>query len=677
MEKSNKKANRLIHASSPYLLQHAYNPVDWYEWGEEAFAKARKEDKLVLVSIGYSACHWCHVMERECFEKEDTAALMNKHFVCIKVDREERPDVDQLYMDAVTLLTGRGGWPLNCFTLPDGRPLHGGTYFPKAEWERVLKSLADFYENKREEAMQYATDLTHGIKKLDILPETVEQKLMSKQELKQLLNDWSKNFDTEFGGYNWAPKFPIPTNQSLFLHAWYHNGDNMLFNGVHTTLTKMAEGGICDQVGGGFARYSTDVYWKVPHFEKMLYDNAQLMGLYAKAYAQKPTPLYQNTVAHIHQFIGNELTSPEGLFYSALDADSEGEEGKFYVWKHTELVELLGIDEPIFSLYFSIDVYGNWEHGTNILYKTRTDEQLEALTGKSIEEIELIIQRCKQILLNHRNKRIRPSLDDKVITSWNAMMISGYTEAYKVFGNQEYLDMAERCMSKLLSKMVVNGRLHRIYKNGKTTIPAFAEDYALMIEALLLLGLQTGHQPYFTKAEELMGESVRLFFDEQTGMFRFKAKDGEQLIANKIDLNDDVIPSANSVMAKNLVVMGYLFDNENYIQLARDMLINVQQKMKKFPSGFSNWMELMLLFQYGFNQVVCTGEHAQSNASVFWKKCLPSTVVLFTKNDLVLPLLENKQQKDNLIYVCKNHTCGLPVNSVGSALEQLKNKKAV
>ncbi len=672
MENLNTYTNRLTHASSPYLLQHAHNPVDWHEWGEEAFEKARKEDKLVLVSIGYSACHWCHVMERECFEKEDTAAIMNKHFVCIKVDREERPDIDQIYMDAVQLLTGRGGWPLNCFTLPDGRPLHGGTYFPKAEWEKVLKSLADFYANKREEAMQYANDLTNGIKKLDIIPQQQDEVLMGKESLDNILNKWSNSFDTIYGGYTWAPKFPLPSNHSLFLQYWYHTKNQTMLTGVHTTLTKMAEGGIFDQVGGGFARYSTDSYWKVPHFEKMLYDNAQLLSLYSDAYAQSKNKLYKDTVYHIHQFISSELTSPEGFYYSALDADSEGVEGKYYIWTQEELKEILGNNEPVYSLYYSVDAYGNWEHGSNILYKTRSDVELESLTGRSIKQIEEVIKFCNKVLLAERNKRIKPGLDDKMITSWNALMIKGYTDAFKVFNDRQFLNAAIKCADVIMEKLIPEGRLHRIYKNGKTTIPAFAEDYAYLTEALINLSLISGEKKYINEAARLMEESMRLFFDSEIGYFRFKANDGEQLISNKLDLNDDVIPASNSVFAKNLLLLGYLYENNRYLELSKNMVANIGSKMEKFPNGYANWMQLLLWMQYGFYQIICTGEEAEKNVAAIGSFYHPSAIIINKGGRLELPLIAEKSTEKNLIYICVNQTCGLPVSDIPAALELLK-----
>lgn len=664
-----KHSNRLIHASSPYLLQHAHNPVDWYEWGAEAFDKARREDKLILVSIGYSACHWCHVMEKESFEKQDTAALMNEHFVCIKVDREERPDIDQIYMDAVQLLTGRGGWPLNCFTLPDGRPLHGGTYFPKAEWERVLKSLADFYKNKKEEALKYAADLTNGIKKLDILPAS-HIDLMATDTLAEIILKWSENLDREFGGFNWSPKFPMPAAHALFMQFAHQTKNKELLTAVYTTLDKMAEGGIFDQIGGGFARYATDHFWKVPHFEKMLYDNAQLMSLYSDAYKCSGNQTYRKVAYKIHAFIDAELSAPNGLFYSALDADSEGEEGKYYVWKQKELKELLAEDEPVFSLCYSVDAYGNWEHGNNILYKTRSLEEMCTLTGKNEQELETIISKCESVLLKARNDRVKPGLDDKIITSWNALMIKGYADAYMAFGDEMFLNKAVKATDLLWKKMFDGEKLYRICKGDKVTVPAFAEDYALFIEALLYTYIITGIELYACHAQQLAQLADELFFDTQHALYRFVSLNEEQLITNKLDLNDDVIPSANSVFAKNNLILGYLFSDVKLCERAKGMVSIAQQKMEKFPNGYSNWMQCLLWMLNGFYQVICTGKDAGKHTAAFQKRYVPGSMVLIKNAHSSLPLLKEKEHTQSLIYICKDFTCGLPETELRKAIEQ-------
>jgi len=672
----NKKyTNKLINASSPYLLQHAHNPVDWYEWGDEAFDKAKREHKLVLVSIGYSACHWCHVMERECFEQEDTAAIMNEHFVCIKVDREERPDVDQVYMDAVQLLTGRGGWPLNCFTLPDGRPIHGGTYFPKQEWERVLKSLADFYEHKTEEAMQYATELTAGIRKLDVLVREPDAKLISKSKVNEIINNWKQNFDIQYGGYSWAPKFPMPNNWELFLNQYHYTKDLSLLEGVVTTLDKMAEGGIYDQVGGGFCRYSTDSYWKVPHFEKMLYDNAQLISLYAQAYQVTGKQLYAKTIHQTLQFIKRELTHEQGYFYSALDADSEGVEGKFYTWTYKEIQEVLGDDAPLYGLYFSIDAYGNWDDGTNILYKTRTDEELEKLTGKYISDIELIIEKCNQLLLDARAKRIRPGLDDKMITSWNALMIKAYSDAYLLFGDLDYLLSAKTAADFIMTELWQYETLYRIHKNGSTTIKAFAEDYATTIEALIRLFEASSEEKYLLFAKQILDTCIEQFYDKEKGLFYFKSHQDSQLVARKIDVNDDVISSSNSILAKCLMQIGYLFDEDNYHEICERMILGVQSKIEKHPMGYSNWLQVILFKYHGFNQLVCVGKTAADFLFDLHKKYLPNKLAVVINAKSTIPLLADKHITELIhFYRCIDKSCGLPANNLTDFWQLINNQ---
>jgi uncharacterized protein YyaL (SSP411 family) len=678
MQSEHKHTNRLIHAASPYLLQHAHNPVDWYEWSEEAFEKARREDKLVLVSIGYSACHWCHVMERECFEQEDTAAIMNQHFVCIKVDREERPDVDQLYMDAVQLLTGRGGWPLNCFTLPDGRPIHGGTYFPKAEWERVLKSLADFYVNKREEAMQYATDLTNGVKKLDIIEKPANPSIPTTDYIDRIIKNWQENMDLDLGGFSWAPKFPMPSNWELFLQHNHYKSDEFLQQAVHTTLTKMAQGGIYDQVGGGFSRYSVDRFWKVPHFEKMLYDNAQLISLYTRAFQATKNPMYKQVVHETISFLNRDLRSEEGFYYSALDADSEGVEGKFYIWTQKELQEILGEHEPLFSLFFSVDAYGNWEHDANILYQTRSMEELELLTGKTAAEIEQVITSCKDKLLAVRAKRIAPGLDDKMITSWNALTIKALADAYLVFEDSTYLAQAEQLVHFIQTKLYdkTNG-LKRIYKLGKASIHAFAEDYALLIEASIRLYEASYKEEHLWFAKQLMDEAITKFYATDKELFYFKANTDSQLVTRKLDVNDDVISSSNSVFAKCLWVLGFVFDETEYHQMAKAMVARIHEKLKKFPNGYSNWMQVIQWMNYGFKQIVVCGA-TSNHLRALHQEFIPNGMVLRGSPESTLPLLRDKQNTDELkVYICTDYTCGIPITELAIAIEQIKQQKSI
>jgi uncharacterized protein YyaL (SSP411 family) len=665
MNTSPKYTNALIHASSPYLLQHAHNPVNWVEWSEETLQRAKNEDKMILVSIGYSACHWCHVMEHESFENEEVAELMNQYFICIKVDREERPDIDQIYMDAVQLLTGRGGWPLNCFALPDGRPLHGGTYFPIEQWKKTLQSIADFYQTRKEEAFQYAAELTSGINKLDhIIP--VENTEIKLETIDNAVENWSKNFDLIYGGYNWAPKFPMPNNWAFYLQYYKQSNNPLYLDAVIKTLNGMANGGIFDQIEGGFARYSTDLYWKAPHFEKMLYDNGQLVGLYANAYQLTKNNLYKDIVYKTHHFLQHELTHETGLFYSALDADSEGVEGKYYIWTRQELVSILGDDEPLFSIYYSVDAYGNWEHGANILYKTRSHEELEKLTGKTIIEIEQIIEKCNAKLLLERNKKTKPGLDDKVITSWNALMISGYCEAFKAFGENAFYTTAQKALDSILQYLWVDKTLYRIYKNGKISIPGFAEDYACLTKALIDFYQISFDEKYLIKANELMELSMAYFYSEEKKLFYFKSNTDAALIARKLDLTDDVIPSANSIFGHCLQALSFYFSNNHYEKMVDDMLLLVQQKFAKTTSSYTNWMQLSLNKIQGVKQIVIAGPEAKNYFAQLNQNYLPNTLFALAAEQSAIPLVKDKLPIENktTIYVCQDKTCGLPLFSL-------------
>lgn len=437
-----KYTNELIHETSPYLLQHAHNPVNWVPWSESVFEQAKAENKLVLISVGYSACHWCHVMEHESFEDEEVAALMNKFFINVKVDREERPDVDQVYMTAVQLMTQQGGWPLNCFTTPDGRPIHGGTYFPKDQWMHILRSLQYTFTNEPGKVEEYAKNVHEGVVASELIDAPQKMEDFSETKLTELVQRWSRSFDRQEGGNSRAPKFPLPSNLEFLLDYGIRTDHESVLKHVELTLDKMAMGGIYDQIGGGFARYSVDMLWKVPHFEKMLYDNGQLLNVYSKAYRALKKPLYKRIVDQTIMWLEREMMDGSGAFYSALDADSEGVEGKFYVWKEDELEEVLGADFAWVKDFYEVNQRGYWEEENYILLRTKSDMEFARSQGWSSEEFEQKIKVVNQQLLDHRSHRIRPGLDDKCLTSWNAMTIKGLCEAYKVFGEEEYLLLA-------------------------------------------------------------------------------------------------------------------------------------------------------------------------------------------------------------------------------------------
>ncbi|WP_443938675.1 thioredoxin domain-containing protein [Pedobacter sp. MW01-1-1] len=665
--------NKLIEASSPYLLQHAYNPVNWYEWGPEALEKAKVENKLILVSIGYSACHWCHVMERESFENHEVAEVMNRHYVCIKVDREERPDIDQIYMYAIQLMTGSGGWPLNCICLPDQRPIYGGTYFRKNDWINILENVAALWANDSVKAIQYAERLTTGIVDSEKILPSVKPETYTHEHLKEIVEPWKRHFDIGFGGYNRAPKFPLPNNWLFLLRYGFLADDDAVFTATCHTLDEMSRGGIYDQIGGGFARYSVDDKWHVPHFEKMLYDNAQLISLYAEAYQCTKLAQFKQVAEECIAWIFNEMTSADGLFYSALDADSEGVEGKFYVWDKEEFDAVLGSDAPLIGEYYNVTAEGNWEEEeTNILRKTLSDAVLLEKYALTEEELQEKVKAANTKLLAVRAQRVRPGLDDKCLTAWNAMTITGLVAASQIFGEPTYYDAAVKAATFILQNLKAeDGGLYRNFKNGKASITAFLDDYAFVIEALIALYEADFNEEWLNEAKSLTEYVLMNFSDEDSPMFFYTSAKGENLIARKHEIMDNVIPAANSVFAQNLQKLSLLFDEDAYVTKATEMLSGVLAKIKTYGSAYSNWSIQLLNEVYGINEVALTGlsqEKLKKNLNTFY---IPNKLVLggTTSN---LPLLQGKQSDENKVYVCRNKVCQLPVTSVEEALELMR-----
>lgn len=666
--------NRLIHESSPYLLQHAHNPVDWFPWGEEAFEKAKKENKLVLVSVGYSSCHWCHVMERESFEKTVVSEIMNAHFVCIKVDREERPDVDQIYMDAVQLMTGSGGWPLNCFTLPDGRPVYGGTYFRQEQWMQILESLAAGWKEDPEKFEEYAERLTEGVRQTEQLVGAAPEQTFEMNMLDETVSKWKTTFDNHLGGGNRAPKFPLPNNYEFLLHYANRTNNAEVASFVDLTLEQMATGGIYDQVGGGFARYSVDSDWKVPHFEKMLYDNAQLLSLYSKAYKQNKNPMYKRVVAQTIDWLQREMMAPEGAFYSALDADSEGEEGKFYVWTEAEIKALFPEDfDFVWDLYNDKNV-GFWENGNHILMRRIADEKLMKKYQLSDDELQSKVGTVNQKLLAEREKRVRPGLDDKSLTSWNALTITGLCNAYAAFENPKYLELAIQNAEFILNtQRRDDGGLNHSYKAGKSTINGYLEDYCFTIEALIDLYEATFNEAWLTSADEFTQYALAHFGNETTGMFYFTSDEDPPLIARKTEISDNVVPASNSSMAKGLYKLGHILYRDEYTERSKAMLSHVTERMQEYGSGYSNWAELMLLHLGPFYEVVITGKDAMQMGSEIRRHYLPNSILLGAQNKSELPLFEDRFfDGKTTIFVCENRACQLPVHTAHDALKQLK-----
>lgn len=668
--------NSLINESSPYLLQHAYNPVNWMPWSKEALELAKTTNKLIIVSIGYSACHWCHVMEHESFEDTGVAEIMNTHFICIKIDREERPDIDQIYMDALQLMTGQGGWPLNCICLPDQRPIYGGTYFRKNDWMALLQNLADFWLNDAAQAIDYAAKLTQGINESGYFsaPLTDDNNGRAGYSVfqKKLDGIWMRHIDKVKGGFGKAPKFPLPGSWLFLMRKGYLNADEELIQLVDLTLHKMAYGGIYDQLGGGFSRYSTDEDWFAPHFEKMLYDNAQLVSLYAEAWQRTGISLYKQVVYESLKFIKFELSAPDGGFYAALDADSEGVEGKFYTWSAQEINSLLGSEADLIKTVFHVKDAGNWEE-TNILFRDGNERNLAAKIGLTDHEFDVLLNRCKSRLMIHRSARIRPGLDDKILASWNALMIKAYADAFIAFAEPEFLELAVSNMNFLLRNFIIDGKLYRTYKNGQVKINAFLDDYVFIANACMTLYSADQQETWLFTAEKLMIMAIGEFYDQASGMFFYTAAD-DSLIARKQEVFDTVIPSSSSVAARVLYYLGVYLVNDKYLNMASRMLEAVKEEMASYAPSFSNWSLLMLEISHGITEIAICGPNASAISAALNKYYLPFTVKMTEQPaGSLLPLLEGKRDSEkDLIYVCKDRICQLPVTGLDALINLLK-----
>ena len=680
--------NRLAHATSPYLLQHAHNPVDWYPWGEEALTKARNEDKPIIVSIGYSACHWCHVMERECFENKALAELMNRYYVCIKVDREERPDIDQIYMDALHAMGLNGGWPLNVFLTPDAKPFYGGTYFPPRVWGNLLRQVAKAFANEREKISKSAEQFNRVLNRSEEVQYGLSTAMLqAKEALKPeqadgMFERLSKQFDTEEGGIKPAPKFPMPSIYLFLLRYWHISGNEAALRHVHLTLEKMARGGIYDQIGGGFARYSVDDKWLVPHFEKMLYDNAQLISLYAEAYIATRRPLYKQVIKETIAFACRELLSPEDGFYSALDADSEGIEGRFYVWKEQELDEAfqaagLSADEAALCKdYYDCYPDGNWEHGYNILNCPVSDEEFCRTRNISPEDLREKVSQWKALLLAARAPRIRPGLDDKILSGWNGLMIKGLADAYAATGSVDYLQQATATARFINDKMTVGNQLFRTYKNGKADIPAYLEDYAAIIQGYLALYQVGGDENWLYRAAHLTDHVMANFADEEGEMLFFVAQEqASALIARKKELFDNVIPASNSIMAHNLFALSLLLpERTDWAQKAERMSLAVVPLLQKDVRYMANWAALFLQYVVPPVEIAITGDQAELFARNLQANAyFPHKVVAFSRAASSLSLLKNRfSEGQTKIFICRNQTCKHPVDNVEEAFLQMK-----
>jgi uncharacterized protein YyaL (SSP411 family) len=669
--------NELHLESSPYLLQHANNPVHWKAWNNKSLAQATTENKLIIISIGYSACHWCHVMEHESFEDDEVAQTMNQHFINIKVDREERPDVDAVYMKAVQIMTGHGGWPMNLVTLPNGKPIWGGTYFRKNEWINSLEQLQELYQSNPEKILDYAEKLHQGLQATSIIERDNSLKVFNQETLENLVVKWQKSFDWEFGGMARAPKFMMPVNYQFLLRYGYQNNNKQILEFVNLTLTKMAYGGLFDTIDGGFSRYSVDMKWHVPHFEKMLYDNGQLMSLYAQAYKVTKNNLFKEIIEKTLIFVEKEWLTAEGSFYSALDADSLNhqnklEEGAFYVWTKKELQVLLQEDFELFSQVFNINDYGYWEHENYVLIQKEALSSIANTNNLSISELEQKKKSWEKLVYNEREKRSKPRLDDKCLTSWNALMLKGFVDGYKALDNNHYLEIALKNADFILKNLWASeGNLWHNYKNGKASINGYLEDYALVIDAFIALYEVTLEEHWLQKAKQLTDYTFDYFYDEKAAFFAFTSRLDEPLVTSHFEIEDNVIPASNSIMANNLFRLSIYFNNSHYEKITQQMLQIILPTID-YPSAFSNWLYVFLNYSKQNKELAICGNEAISFIKKINQSYNPNIVLAGTQNLSSLPFLQDRfSENETLFYLCQNRTCQIPTNDFQEIIKEL------
>lgn len=678
--------NRLINETSPYLVQHAHNPVDWYSWGEEALQKAADENKPILLSIGYAACHWCHVMAHESFEDEETAKIMNEHFVNIKVDREERPDLDQIYMNFVQLTTGHGGWPLTAFLTPTCVPFYGGTYYPPVDrynmpsFKRVLLSVADAYQNKTDEIFESAVTMLGELRRVGLTEESNEA--ISLKLLEDAYKNTSRGYDSSNGGFGGAPKFPAPMSLEFLLRMYKRDGDEKTLEMVTHTCKKMANGGMYDQLGGGFSRYSTDARWLVPHFEKMLYDNAQLSRLYVHLFQVTGDGFYRNVAEDIYKYVLREMTSPEGGFYSAQDADSEGVEGKFFVWTPKEVKEILGeVDGKLFCNFYDVSEAGNFE-GESILNVRQTIEENAKQQNVTVEKLRDVLETGKKKLFEVREKRIKPLRDEKVLTAWNGLMLESFAESAAILDRKDYLEVAEKNADFILNTLRgKNGLMLRTYKDGIAKLNGYLEDYAFFASGLIALYEATGNLRWIKEARIIADKMIDEFWDEESGGFYFTGKSHEQLIVRSKDYFDNATPSGNSVAAEVLLKLSILTDNDSYKRIAVTIFRLLADSIRRYGSAFGRLMSVIDFHLSTPKEIVIIGDKGSDDTKellkTVWSNYIPNKIVVLSngkdKEAKVIPLLENRLMIDGkaTAYICENFTCQQPVTTKEELEEQL------
>jgi uncharacterized protein YyaL (SSP411 family) len=680
MQHPKKYTNRLVNETSPYLLQHGHNPVDWYAWGDEAFERARREDKPVLVSIGYSACHWCHVMEHESFEDEETAAIMNENFINIKVDMEERPDIDRIYMDFVQMTTGSGGWPLNVFLSPDKLPFFGGTYFPPVNrynmpsFQRILTSVADAWATRREELLISANEVLGEMRRVGLAETSGES--LSGSLLDAAFQSFVRYFDAANGGFGGAPKFPPAMGLEFLLRYYTRTKNENALEMVTKTAVKMAHGGIYDQLGGGFHRYSVDSVWLVPHFEKMLYDNAQLARIYLHIFQATGDEFYKRIAVETLEYVRREMSDAQGGFYSTQDADSEGVEGKFFVWTPQEIEDVLGEEDArIFCFYYDVSEEGNFEE-KNILNVSYTLDAAAKALKVSPGRLQEVLENGREKLFPAREKRVKPFRDEKILTAWNGLMLASFAEAAAILNSQDYLEIARKNADFILEQLQKDGYLLRTWKEGKAKLNAYLEDYANFADALVELYQVSGDAKYLREAKRLAELMITEFWDEESGGFYFTANNHEQLLVRKKDYFDNATPSGNSVAADVLLKLARLTGEEKYERFAVTVLRLAASQIRRYPQGFGRMLSALEFYFNPTKEIVILGDADELKAEI-WREYLPNKVVVLAENAgenaEFIPLLRDRKLIDGkpAAYVCENFACQKPVTTAAELREQL------
>jgi uncharacterized protein YyaL (SSP411 family) len=681
MQSPKKYTNNLINETSPYLLQHAHNPVEWFSWGESAFEKAKREDKPILLSIGYSACHWCHVMEHESFEDEATARIMNENFVSIKVDMEERPDVDRIYMNFVQLTTGRGGWPLNVFITPEKLPFFGGTYFPPENrynmpsFQQILASVAEAWQTKRDELLHSANDVLGEMRRVGLAE--LSPSGLSLDQLDSAFQSFVKTFDAANGGFGGAPKFPPPMSLEFLLAFWKRTGNENALRMVKSTCDAMAHGGIYDQLGGGFHRYTVDAIWLVPHFEKMLYDNAQLIRIYLHTFQATKDEFYKRIARETLRYVKREMLDANGGFYTAQDADSEGVEGKFFVWTPQEIEKILGEeDAQIFNFYYDVSEEGNFE-GKNILNVNYTIEATASALKISEEKLTKVLERGRTMLFEEREKRVKPFRDEKVLTAWNGLMLAAFSEAAAILNDEEYLEIAKKNADFILENLTEDDYLLRTWKAGEAKLNAYLEDYANFANGLVELFQVSGETKYLKEAKRLVDLMIAEFWDEENGAFYFTATNHEELLLRSKDFYDNATPSGNSAAADVLLKLAKLVGDERYEKFAVTVLRLVAPQIRRYPQAFGRALSALEFHLNPVKEIVLIGEKGNALEREIWSEYLPNKVVVPSENageDLELvPLVKDRKMIDGkpTAYVCENFICQKPVTGIEDLRQQL------